>query len=307
MGRLPVSAGGRAPRRRRGPLPRRSGGGPRRPCGGARAGRPRAPGRGAGRHREVAAQRGGGAGRTRRRGRERRRRRAAAALPLRRRRVGAPDLGRAAAAEARAGIRGVADSPRDQPAPQRHRTQGQGAQGAQRDRHPALRPARHQEAARPDPAEEPRDHRRRRRQPVPGRARPAPLQAGAERHHGTFVRGAADAARRELDRGLRGRHRPPAERPRRLPAVAGLALPHQPLVRRDVGLPHEVDAGGADARPRERRDRRRPADQQEAGPLGGATAGGARRGGGDPVHLDRREAGRARLPARPRSPSRTPT
>ena len=55
---------------------------------------------------------------------------------------------------------------------------------------------------------------RRRREPVPGRARarrreratarPAALQAGAERHHGAPVRGVGDAARRDLDRGLRG-------------------------------------------------------------------------------------------------------
>ncbi len=93
--------------------------------------------------------------------------------------------------------------------------------------------------------------------------------------------------------------RPRPERRRRVPAAGGLSVPDQPLVRRAVRLPHEVGARRADARPRERDHRRRPADQQEAGPERGAAAGGPRRGGGGPVHLRRRGAGRlAREPGR---------
>ena len=78
------------------------------------------------------------------------------------------------------------------------------------------------------------------------------------------VRRIHDAAGGDLDRGLRGALRPGRERGGRVPPAARLALQVPALVGREVRLPHEVDAGRADARPQGRGDRRRPAHQQEA-------------------------------------------
>ena len=79
---------------------------------------------------------------------------------------------------------------RDAPAREAPRPQERGAPRAEQDRRRALGRARHRQAARADPGQVPRDHGRRRRQPLPRRARqgrrrrgrrPAALQARPER------------------------------------------------------------------------------------------------------------------------------
>ena len=122
------------------------------------------------------------AARTRRdRGRRRpgRRRRSAAPVAIRRR--PAPTSGHpgAAATPAGAGRRVPGPAQRDPADREGLQAQGRGAQPAQPDRGGALGRARHRPAPRADPPEEPRDHRRRRRQPLPRGA--APRNGGGDR------------------------------------------------------------------------------------------------------------------------------
>ena len=131
-------------------------------------------------------------------------------------------------AAARARLRHDATRRRGAPARRGARAQGHELHELNKIGVAALRRARHRQAAGPDPAEEPRDHRRRRGQPVPGRARhggrrrrrrPAALQARPERLRAAAVRGAHDAARRELDRRLRGLPAQIVNVARRLPSA----------------------------------------------------------------------------------------
>ena len=124
--------------------------------------------------------------------------------------------------------------------------------------------------------QEPRDHRARTRgactsssaaqEPRNGNGDRLRFKLAQNDSVAVALRGVHDPPRRDLDRRLRGAHRRAGERGRRLPPARGLALPHQPLLRREVGLPHQVDAGRAHARPPGRGDRRRAAHQQEARP-----------------------------------------
>ena len=85
----------------------------------------------------------------------------------------------------------------------------------------------------------------------------------------------------------------------RLPPARRARPSDQPLLRREVGLPHEVDAGRAHARPPGRRDRRRPAHQQEARPEAVLQPAVAGRRAGDPfTSVDEELVELARQPGR---------
>ena len=174
-----------------------------------------------------------------------------------------------------------------------------GAARAEQDRRGALRRARHRQAAGAHPAQEPRDHRRRRGQPLPRGARQGRGAAEDDCCASSWRRTTRwrCPSRRSRCRSARPRSRATWPSPARCVNVAdaynlpaGLALQDQPRLRREVGLPHEVDAGRADARPPGQGHRRRPAHQQEARPRDRAAAGLAGGRHGHPVHLGRRGA-----------------
>ena len=207
--------------------------------------------------------------------------------------------------------RRVGPPARDAPHPQ-----GRGAHRAEQDRGGALGRARHRQAARADPAQEPRDHG-------------APTRGACTWWSAARTKSRTDDQLRfkltqndtlvvpfeettmPLDEtsiagyvALTGRRVNVADA-YNLPA--GLALPHQPLLGRAVGLPHQVDAGRAHARPQGRGHRGGAAHQQEARRGGRAAPGGGGGRGGHPLHRGGRGARRPRWPARPRWPSRTPS
>ena len=167
--------------------------------------------------------------------------------------------------------------------------QGRRAQPAQRDRGGALRRARHRQAARADPEQEPRDHRGGRGQPLPRRARegagqrerrPAALQARPERLAWSCPsRSSRSPSTRPRSPGYVALSGRVGERGRRLPPPGGLALHASaaPSTRSRATAPSRCWSCPCSDH-QDARDRRRPAHQQEARPRSGAPAGLARRG-----------------------------
>ncbi len=180
------------------------------------------------------------------------------------------------------------------------------------DRLGALRRARHRDPAADDRAQRAPADPRRLGLALPARGRtraasgccasrsPRPARTTPASHLGAVL-----PLSRTLDLGLRRAQRRGGADRRRLRHPGRRRVPLQPQLRPGQRLPHEVRAGGADARPRGRDRRRDHADQPQAGVRDGAGLAGPHRGGGARLLRAATSGCCSRWPRRPAWRSRT--